>query len=87
MLEEDDVEWLKQVEKDNPSKVMHYNCTSIEWFFFGDKQVVVMCPCKEDIKIHNMLLNNEYSIIKFFKEKLKQEKKLIKYEEKQLKDL
>ncbi len=81
-LEEDDKKSVEEFEKEHPERVIHYSCTSIEWFHFGNKQVVVGCPCKSDIKIHNLLMNNRFNIISFFKEVLKTEKKDVKMKEK-----
>jgi len=86
LLEENELKEFKQFETKKPDKVIHHDYSPC-WFFFGKKQVVVECPCKSDIKIHNMLLNNEYNIVKFFKEVNKQEKKNIKFKENQLEGL
>ena len=80
-LEEDDKKAVEEFEKEHPARVMHYPCTSIEWFHFDGKQVVVLCPCKRDVKIHNLLVNNRFNIISFFKEVLKAEKRDIKMKE------
>lgn len=80
-LEEDDKKSVEEFEKEHPQRVMHYSCTSIEWFHFSSKQIVVMCPCKRDAKIHNLLMDNRFNIISFFKEVLKVEKRNFKMKE------
>jgi hypothetical protein len=81
-LEEEEQKSIEEFEKDHPDKVIHHSDCSISWFHFSNKQVVVECPCKADVKIHNMLMNNRYhQIIKFFKSLLKAEQSELKMKE------
>jgi len=80
-FEEGELKDLREKSNKEPDKYMETSDqSSISWIDFCGKNIIYNCPCKEDVKICDMIYSNRHPIMSFLGKVIAEKREVLETE-------